>query len=716
MAASDKVEVNPEHLLGGDGKPATTLQMAMTVWSRKNGPVTYNKWQSLYFALIRMDYKDELPAEMRTVPPQAGQQARIRQLYNDIQREVHGSDYLALSYVKAGAGVGSAVVTASSDFAYAAAAFLEDQMAAIGPPLPPPATPQLQSPEPTMVRWGQSSSEQQTGGLYVTPEGGYATPDARLVEQEEGIHPPTSWSPDLLLHDKRGIDIWNEDGASRTELTTEQDERLQRLAERLADLEAAGEDQIRFVIQVEQRMAEYRKFYGEWQAQGPPERSLIGLQEFALERLVELNEASFDTEENLKEHVYALGQLAGRTTQQSRALSANLMSSSTFHTPVQQGRGSVAAPPVHSSVVNTAGTPAVATSAAQRYATPGTVSNVDMVNVVERVTDGFKESLEAVVDKFAELHKKKDDDDDGEPVYRSDKVQAISGLEFKRDPPKIRDDDPDLDKYDLAFDNAVACYAFGGRTVRDIDKLHMYGNGFKDGSTRRKVFENCLRAANAAGRLPKEAKELMAEIRKTLRTYIWETAMQKMTRLDREYAALVQGGLSHADFRALWVAKLQDMVEAKMDMPTEHTLFRNYLNKIKAELRVGVMQKDWKLDGQDKPARQPTTHEEVAIAVGQLLEEKADIHAAGNAGADAFFMVDGGAAGGNARKITSGGGQTAGAAVTCGYCQMQDNHYTEECPQKAADWRNEAEQCRKKNREKTLRPDPFEDMDSQRQY
>ena len=75
--------------------------------------------------------------------------------------------------------------------------------------------------------------------------------------------------------------------------------------------------------------------------------------------------------------------------------------------------------------------------------------------------------------------------------------------------------------------------------------------------------------------------------------------MQKMMRRGREFEALAQGGVSHADFRALWEAKLQDMVESGMDMPNPQILFRKYLQKLNPELRVKVMSKDWKIDGPD---------------------------------------------------------------------------------------------------------------------
>ena len=98
--------------------------------------------------------------------------------------------------------------------------------------------------------------------------------------------------------------------------------------------------------------------------------------------------------------------------------------------------------------------------------------------------------------------------------------------------------------------------------------------------------------------------------------------MQKMTRLDREFEDLSQGSTSHADFRALFDAKLQDMEESDMDMPTATTLYRKYSGKISPIDRVAILQKEWKVDGPHLPARSPKMYTEVAIAVGLLLEEE----------------------------------------------------------------------------------------------
>ena len=42
-----------------------------------------------------------------------------------------------------------------------------------------------------------------------------------------------------------------------------------------------------------------------------------------------------------------------------------------------------------------------------------------------------------------------------------DKLQALTGIEFKRAVPTIRDDDPDLDRLDREFDNVGACCSYG---------------------------------------------------------------------------------------------------------------------------------------------------------------------------------------------------------------------------------------------------------------
>ena len=89
MASSESVVVNPDHLIGGHG----TVRQALMLWSSRNGPVRYNTWQSLYFALLRdFAMTDEESPEGET---SSDRQRRLRGLYHSIQEEVWGPDHLA---------------------------------------------------------------------------------------------------------------------------------------------------------------------------------------------------------------------------------------------------------------------------------------------------------------------------------------------------------------------------------------------------------------------------------------------------------------------------------------------------------------------------------------------------------------------------------------------------------------------------------------------
>ena len=90
MASSERIIVNPEHLRDGNG----TLRRALELWSCRNGPVQYNQWQSVFFALIMehgMEDEEALPGES-----QSGRQKRIRGMHQEIQEALHGPDHLAV--------------------------------------------------------------------------------------------------------------------------------------------------------------------------------------------------------------------------------------------------------------------------------------------------------------------------------------------------------------------------------------------------------------------------------------------------------------------------------------------------------------------------------------------------------------------------------------------------------------------------------------------
>ncbi len=85
--------------------------------------------------------------------------------------------------------------------------------------------------------------------------------------------------------------------------------------------------------------------------------------------------------------------------------------------------------------------------------TPGGVTSADVVNICQAMQEGFKDTLGAVLNKMDERPK----DDEGSNIYRSEKLQAVMGLDFKKSLPTIQDNDADMDKYDQEFDHAMVC-------------------------------------------------------------------------------------------------------------------------------------------------------------------------------------------------------------------------------------------------------------------
>ena len=94
-ASQERVVVEASHLEGGDGTVLTGLRL----WSASNTAVTYNRWQSLFFALIR-DFK-LTDTEAQPGESQEERQTRVRSSWNFIQGEIHGPDHAAQA-VRAG--------------------------------------------------------------------------------------------------------------------------------------------------------------------------------------------------------------------------------------------------------------------------------------------------------------------------------------------------------------------------------------------------------------------------------------------------------------------------------------------------------------------------------------------------------------------------------------------------------------------------------------
>ena len=233
----------------------------------------------------------------------------------------------------------------------------------------------------------------------------------------------------------------------------------------------------------------------------------------------------------------------------------------------------------------------------------------------------------------------------------------------------------------------IATMSYGGRPPRKIDKLHMYRRGFRDGSVRKGVYEHEMRKAVLAQRDQNEPLEVLAEIQAKLREYLWETSMTRQSRLDAEFDRLQQGSIRHSEFKLAWEKQLQSMKEAAMEIPGKETLYRKYLAKLNPSYRTPLMQKDWRLDGPDLPARRFTTWQEIAKAVNLMLEERQDIQASSSTGDKFMALAE------DMPSITSGGksrggpkGQSKGGA-TCRHCGAANDHTAGHCPRKAAESR-----------------------------
>ena len=73
MALTGRVHVNPEDLRDGNG----TLRRALELWICRHGPIQYNQWQSLYFALLRNGRTDEEAPEGPANPNRGTREFRL---------------------------------------------------------------------------------------------------------------------------------------------------------------------------------------------------------------------------------------------------------------------------------------------------------------------------------------------------------------------------------------------------------------------------------------------------------------------------------------------------------------------------------------------------------------------------------------------------------------------------------------------------------------
>ena len=136
---------------------------------------------------------------------------------------------------------------------------------------------------------------------------------------------------------------------------------------------------------------------------------------------------------------------------------------------------------------------------------------------------------------------------------------------------------------------------------------------------------------------------------------IRETIMEKEERVDKAFETLTMGRSSHAESRGEFEDRLEDFVVAEMPVPDAGALKRKYLTKLAPVLKTAVLNNLWPLDGEDQPARKPTTWEEVGGCCEMELQNRGDSQPR---------VLDGLYALG-----PSPAAQAAGGRIRCKFCQ-----------------------------------------------
>ena len=233
------------------------------------------------------------------------------------------------------------------------------------------------------------------------------TPRYRSPESEAGD------SPDRLYRYGATQKILEDEAATHTEATQEEADRFNRLAVKLAALEGSDEKQVKFVMGVERLVKDYKEEYGAWFMQQPVEVQ-TSLYEWAMERLCEMTADIYPTEEDLRMHVQALGRHCDRDPEAGRKQAKNIWDNSSA------GAASAEPPasdPRRQLPFNSPSSKYPTTPGQQRVPT-----EVDTVNVMENMSNSFKDALQAVVGSL------KKDEDGGEGT---DKLQSISNFDYK---------------------------------------------------------------------------------------------------------------------------------------------------------------------------------------------------------------------------------------------------------------------------------------------
>ena len=144
--------------------------------------------------------------------------------------------------------------------------------------------------------------------------------------------------------------------------------------------------------------------------------------------------------------------------------------------------------------------------------------------------------------------------------------------------------------------------------------------------------------------------------------------------IDGTFENLSMGRKTHAEFRGAFEKQLEDFIQADMPVPDAGTLKRKYLTKLTPDLKKAVLNSLWPLDGEDQPARKPTTWEEVGDCCEMELQNRGDSLATpANRDADSLYTLG--------QPAVTGKG-SGGGSVRCRHCQGE--HFSELCASYAA--------------------------------
>ena len=94
----------------------------------------------------------------------------------------------------------------------------------------------------------------------------------------------------------------------------------------------------------------------------------------------------------------------------------------------------------------------------------------------------------------------------------NDKLNAVSGLEFKQTLPILKDSETDFAKQWMNVQSILDGHSYGRQSVRPIDTLTSFRKTLMPGSTRLLIYDIMSRRARCAGKLPLGAQEPMDKI------------------------------------------------------------------------------------------------------------------------------------------------------------------------------------------------------------